>query len=155
MNSIYLSKLMDSNLFSISIGFFCLLSTLIYPLSIFNNYSILLVIIFILFLAITILLVILAKIEFKKYNQKTHLYEKIDILLVKGIFNYTRNPLYLAQLLSFIGLSFLFNSIYFIVGGVIFYILISYYFIIPEEKYLKDLFEDKYESYKMEVKRWL
>lgn len=76
-------------------------------------------------------------------------------LFTKGLYAYSRNPIYLAMMLLGCGLGFATLNIFTIAltfaGGVILSVLV----IKPEERYLEDRFGDEYEVYKKSVRRWL
>ncbi len=81
--------------------------------------------------------------------------EKASSLVVAGIFQYSRNPMYLGMLFVLIGLSFKFN----IIGGIIFTLLfmlfITAFQIKPEEQTMDKLFGDEFKEYKKKVRMWL
>ena len=81
--------------------------------------------------------------------------EKASSLVVAGIFQYSRNPMYLGMLFVLIGLSFKFN----LIGGIIFTLLfmlsITAFQIKPEEQTMDKLFGDEFKEYKKKVRMWL
>ena len=81
--------------------------------------------------------------------------ETASSLVVSGIFNYSRNPMYLGMALILLGLSLKFN----IIGGLIFTALFILYItsfqIKPEEKAMQKIFGEEFLSYKNRVRRWL
>ena len=81
--------------------------------------------------------------------------ETASSLVVSGIFNYSRNPMYLGMALILLGLSLKFN----IIGGLIFTALFILYItsfqIKPEEKAMQKIFGEEFLSYKNKVRRWL
>ena len=81
--------------------------------------------------------------------------EKATSIVTTGIFNYSRNPMYLGLVLILLGISVRVN----LIGGIVilplFVLYLSYFQIIPEEKVLEIKFGDEYFSYKRRVRRWL
>ena len=77
-------------------------------------------------------------------------------LVVSGVFQYTRNPMYLGLAFILLASCFYFNSFF----GIIIYIplfifYITIFQIFPEEEAMKGLFKDKYIDYCSNVRRWL
>lgn len=76
-------------------------------------------------------------------------------LVIKGLYHYTRNPMYVGVLLVIIGWTFFFMSLSMLIYAVFivlcFQILIVYY----EEPMLQQVFNDDYINYKKTVNRWL
>tara|TARA_R110000737_G_scaffold106523_1_gene139326 strand:- start:450 stop:914 length:465 start_codon:yes stop_codon:yes gene_type:complete len=72
-----------------------------------------------------------------------------------GIYQYSRNPMYLAMLLALIAyVCYLENPLAFTICGLFFW-YIGRYQITPEERMLTKLFGDDYVNYKNSVRRWL
>ena len=63
--------------------------------------------------------------------------------------------MYLALLLMQIGLGMLLSVIHIVMFTVLTYLILKYYVIFPEEKYLEDKFGDIYIRYKKSVNRWI
>lgn len=76
-------------------------------------------------------------------------------LIVHGLYNFSRNPMYLGLLLVLSGISIIQNPI----GGLLFvssFILyLNHFQIIPEENAMLDLFKDDFLKYKENVRRWI
>ena len=98
-----------------------------------------------------------AVISFKK--QKTTVnpisIEDASSLVVSGIFKHSRNPMYLGMSFVLLGLTFKFN----VIGGLlftgIFMLFITIFQIKPEEVAMEKLFDQKWEDYTKNVRRWL
>jgi len=81
--------------------------------------------------------------------------EKSYSLVIKGLYRYSRNPMYLGAVIFLIGLSiFLGNLISFFIP-VVFFLVINYMFIPYEEEKGEKEFGKKYLDYKKRVNRWL
>ena len=81
--------------------------------------------------------------------------EKASSLVVAGIFQYSRNPMYLGMLFVLIGLSFKFNLIGGIIFTLLFMLFITAFQIKPEEQTMDKLFGDEFKEYKKIVRMWL
>ncbi|HQJ74529.1 MAG TPA: isoprenylcysteine carboxylmethyltransferase family protein [Bacteroidota bacterium] len=78
-------------------------------------------------------------------------------LLVSGPFAYVRNPLYVGNILIYMGIGVMSNALfpYLIIFGFIFFVFQYYFIIIEEEKYLKDEFKEDYIEYYKSVRRFI
>ena len=81
--------------------------------------------------------------------------ENASSLVVSGIFKYSRNPMYLGMSFVLLGLAFKFN----VIGGLlftgIFMLFITIFQIKPEEVAMEKLFDQEWEDYTKNVRRWL
>lgn len=76
-------------------------------------------------------------------------------LVVQGVYRWTRNPMYLAFLVTLLAWAiFLANPIA-LLWVMAFMLYITRFQIIPEERALVSLFGPEYEAYKSRVRRWL
>ncbi len=76
-------------------------------------------------------------------------------IVTTGVFNFTRNPLYLSLVLLMLTLGALANSLWIIVLTVPFIVVLTKGVIEREEEYLEHKFRDEYTSYKSRVRRWI
>jgi protein-S-isoprenylcysteine O-methyltransferase Ste14 len=81
--------------------------------------------------------------------------EKASSLVVKGVFKYSRNPMYLGMLFVLLGLTFKFNLIGGLLFTSLFMIFISIFQIKPEEAAMEKLFDQEWKDYIKNVRRWL
>jgi protein-S-isoprenylcysteine O-methyltransferase Ste14 len=90
-------------------------------------------------------------------NAKTHVepWKPTTALVTKGIYSYTRNPIYLGMALGYIGLSFLGDGVLSLVALPIVVAVIHYGVILREERYLEAKFGEVYRDYLVRVRRWL
>jgi protein-S-isoprenylcysteine O-methyltransferase Ste14 len=79
----------------------------------------------------------------------------IEYFLQAGPYHYTRNPMYLAGVLIWIGWIMLFGSLYLLFGMLLLFVGISIAIIPYEENQMETRFGDAYLRYKKEVPRWL
>ena len=76
-------------------------------------------------------------------------------LVVEGIYERTRNPLYLGTTLVYLGLSIAAGSLWAIVLAVPLLWVINVGVVRREERYLERKFGDDYRAYKARVRRWI
>jgi protein-S-isoprenylcysteine O-methyltransferase Ste14 len=76
-------------------------------------------------------------------------------LVVRGLYRYSRNPMYLGVLLVVVGWALLFRSralvLYAALVAIVFHLVVVLY----EERHLHRVFGDEYDSYRAQVGRWL
>ena len=98
---------------------------------------------------------LLADNDFKKHNTTVKPFEKSSVLITKGVFNITRNPMYLGMALLLIGAAMILGSLSPYICVIVFILLMNVVFIKAEEKQLADVFGDEWEKYKQSVRRWI
>jgi protein-S-isoprenylcysteine O-methyltransferase Ste14 len=76
-------------------------------------------------------------------------------LVTEGPFRYSRNPIYLALTLLYVGVTFLVNAWWILLLVVPVLLVIRYGVIAREEAYLTRKFGDPYRQYTTQVRRWL
>jgi protein-S-isoprenylcysteine O-methyltransferase Ste14 len=76
-------------------------------------------------------------------------------LVVRGPYGITRNPMYLALLLLYAGLSLLFLLVWPLLLGPGVVWIVGEWVIGPEERYLAQKFGEEYHRYRARVRRWL
>ena len=81
--------------------------------------------------------------------------EKPDKLITNGIFSISRNPIYVAFILFFVGLILAYSNLAFIVILFGVYIPILHRQIIREEDFLKVHYGEDYSNYAKKVRRYL
>jgi protein-S-isoprenylcysteine O-methyltransferase Ste14 len=77
------------------------------------------------------------------------------IVVDRGPYHLTRNPIYLAMLLGLVGLAIAADSLWLLLALVPFALVIRYGVIAREEAYLERKFDDVYRRYRTRVRRWL
>jgi protein-S-isoprenylcysteine O-methyltransferase Ste14 len=87
----------------------------------------------------------------------THLnpYKPTLSIVTNGPFQFTRNPLYLSNVLAYLGLTIILNTFWPLVFLVPMVLVFDYGIIQREERYLEAKFGDTYVAYKTRVRRWL
>lgn len=102
-----------------------------------------------------IILVALARREFRRYGQPTDPGYPTLKIVTTGIFSVSRNPLYLGGIGILVGLALLFNLPWVIVLLSPAIVACHYILIAPEEWYLNEKFGEEYRSYAKKVGRWI
>lgn len=80
-------------------------------------------------------------------------FEDPDVLITSGLFNYSRNPIYLGIFFILLGLEIFLGSLITFLFPIVLVIFLNQ-IIKNEEKRLEILFGDNYIKYKKEVRRW-
>ncbi len=100
-------------------------------------------------------IVVLARRELSHYNQPTDPGQPTSRLVSTGVFRYSRNPLYLASVMLFLGLGLALNRLWAVVALVLSIAICIQVLICPEERYLAAKFGPEYRQYASSVHRWL
>lgn len=80
---------------------------------------------------------------------------KASNLVVRGLYKYTRNPMYLALLFVLLAFLIRLGSLYNFLVIALYILFITEFQIKPEETALTKLFGDQYLDYKSKVRRWI
>jgi protein-S-isoprenylcysteine O-methyltransferase Ste14 len=105
-------------------------------------------------IAIGVAVVGLAFWQFKKSNT-TENFGTSKYLVKGGLYQFSRNPMYLAAVVFLIGLSVLSGNILSLISPVIFFMSINYKVIPYEERKSEKEFGGEYIEYKNNVNRWI
>jgi protein-S-isoprenylcysteine O-methyltransferase Ste14 len=81
--------------------------------------------------------------------------ERASALVVKGLYRFSRNPMYLGMLLILLGWAVWLAQPLTLAGPALFVILIERLQILPEERALEATFGAEYQAYKKRVRRWI
>jgi len=106
------------------------------------------------FLLIALLINILSYKKFKNYKTPDAPFSRPKKLIYNGIFRLSRNPVYLALILSQTALAFIFDTLYLLVSSLLLYLFLDIYIVENEEKLLLEEFEEEYEKYLQKTPRW-
>lgn len=93
--------------------------------------------------------------KFERENTTVMTFNIPELLVVDGMYKYSRNPMYLGFVLMVIGVWVLLGSLSTIFVGLIFILLLDRYYIRFEEKVLHEKFGVAYMEYKKNVRRWI
>lgn len=80
--------------------------------------------------------------------------ETTTSLVTSGIFGVTRNPMYLGLILALVAWAVYLASPVTLIGPVLFWLYITRFQIIPEERAMAKLFGSGYTDYTAKVRRW-
>jgi protein-S-isoprenylcysteine O-methyltransferase Ste14 len=81
--------------------------------------------------------------------------EKTSSLVTSGVYQLTRNPMYLGLLIVLLGWGDLLDSFLAFSGALIFFLYMSAFQIKPEEDMMKEKFDQGFTQYCSQVRRWL
>jgi protein-S-isoprenylcysteine O-methyltransferase Ste14 len=90
-----------------------------------------------------------------KTTVNPHKPNKANVLVVSGVFQYSRNPMYLSLAMILVGGAFWLNTLWVVLPIVGFVVYLSYFQIKPEEAALTEKFGEEYQNYCARVRRWL
>ncbi len=111
----------------------------------------------IIFISAGIVMMLVAAFSF--YKAKTTINPldpaKASHLITTGLFGFSRNPIYLADLLILIGWAIWLGNIFNISLLIVFVVYINRFQIAPEERALGTLFGEAYREYCSRVRRWI
>ncbi len=100
-------------------------------------------------------IVFVARTKMAKAETNIEPWKPTTAILSDGIYGLSRNPVYVAMILVYLGVVLLFNSLW-ILPPLIFVLLVMHFgVILREEKYLEQKFGGDYLNYKKQVRRWL
>jgi protein-S-isoprenylcysteine O-methyltransferase Ste14 len=92
---------------------------------------------------------------FRQKNTTIKPFQESSYLVREGLFNYSRNPIYLGMIITLIGTWIVLGSLTPSLVIPVFSWLIQEMFIKQEEKMLEEKFGEKYQEYKATVRRWV
>ncbi len=84
-----------------------------------------------------------------------HKPDKAKVLVTDGIYQYSRNPMYLALFFLLIAYASILQNVLNLGLLALFIWYINRYQIIPEEEVMEEKFGDEYQEYQSKVRRWL
>ena len=107
------------------------------------------------FIVIGLIITIWSAVLFNKAGTAIKPFEESTLLVTQGMFQLTRNPMYLGMVMILLGIALLFGTFtpFFLIP--IFIWLIQTIFISNEEIMMARIFGDEYRDYKKRVRRWL
>jgi protein-S-isoprenylcysteine O-methyltransferase Ste14 len=92
---------------------------------------------------------------FRRLRTNINTFAEPGQLTTEGLFARTRNPMYLGMLICLIGVSITLGALSPIIGVVIFWLLLQFWYIPFEEAAMAQKFGDQYVEYQRKVPRWL
>lgn len=82
-------------------------------------------------------------------------FDEATTLVTGGLYQYTRNPMYLGMFMILIGAALMMGSISPLLPVWLFMLVIRYNFVAGEERFLEAAFGQDYLDFKIKVRRWL
>lgn len=80
---------------------------------------------------------------------------RANLIVTKGPFRYTRNPMYLGLIITLVGTSILLGTISPLFVIPIVFLILHTQFVLREEKWMEEWFGQPYVDYKNKTPRWL
>lgn len=81
-------------------------------------------------------------------------HKRVDRLVTEGAFRFRRNPIYMGEVLVFLGLAQVTGNIWMAIMAPLFAVAILALAILPEERHLEARFGEAYLAYKGRTRRW-
>lgn len=106
-------------------------------------------------LGISFILNLLAYRQFRNHSTPHAPFSDPKVLINTGVFAYSRNPVYLALVLSQCALGFIFDTVWLIFMSIILLMALHYLVILEEERVLEREFQERYSHYKNTTRRWI
>jgi len=106
-------------------------------------------------LASGILLNLRADRAFHQAHTTVKPFDQSSALVTEGVYQLSRNPMYLGFVLILLGIAILLRSLLPYLAVAIFAFLIDRVFIRVEEKMMADRFGDQWEAYRKKIRRWI
>lgn len=78
-----------------------------------------------------------------------------SVLVTAGIYQSSRNPMYLGMLFVLVGWAFWLGGLLPLLATTLFVPYMNRFQIVPEERAMMELFGDEYEKYSSRVRRWV
>lgn len=91
----------------------------------------------------------------KSKRASTDVARTSEVLITDGLYSYSRNPLYAAELIAIVGVAVMCGSFSVWIGPVAYAVVLNLYVIPFEERNLQNKFDQSYEEYRHKVRRWL
>ena len=92
---------------------------------------------------------------FKRVGTPVVPFEPSTTLVTDGLYQFTRNPMYLGLVLALLGAAILLGSLGAFVPVPVFAWILHSQFIKGEERFLEEIFGERYLAYQQRVRRWL
>ena len=105
--------------------------------------------------ALAVFILVAAFQKFRQAETNLEPWKPTTAIVSTGVFGFSRNPIYLAFTLFYLGLAFLFSSLWSFALLVPVLLVMRYSVIVREERYLENKFGAEYGDYKRRVRRWI
>jgi protein-S-isoprenylcysteine O-methyltransferase Ste14 len=148
----FMRRILPPTLLVVSIGLMVLLH-FIFPAGRILSYPFPLL--GIVFATIGAIISILGSNQFEREKTTIMTFDIPKVLVTKGLYKYSRNPMYLGFALLIIGIWMLLGSLSTIFIVIMFLVLMDRYYISFEENVLQEKFGVAYLEYKKSVRKWI
>jgi protein-S-isoprenylcysteine O-methyltransferase Ste14 len=101
-----------------------------------------------------LVLIIVAFVQFRRAGTNIETWRPTQAIVTRGLYGYSRNPIYVGQTLIYLGLTVLGDNLWALILLVPTLMMIRYGVIAREEAYLERKFGVAYIDYKDRVRRW-
>lgn len=92
---------------------------------------------------------------FKKVNTTVKPFEETSSLLTDGVFQWTRNPMYLGFVAILLGIAICLRSLSPYIAVILFIVLLDRLFIRVEEQMLENEHGENWKEYRSKVRKWI
>ena len=96
-----------------------------------------------------------AVVEMRRVHTSPNPHKPVTTLVEAGVFRYSRNPVYLAMFVIYIGIAICINVLWLIFLFPVLLWSVGNWVVKSEEDYLERRFGDVYREYKKRVRRWI
>ena len=93
--------------------------------------------------------------KYRLYKTSPHPKHQPFKLITDGPYKYSRNPLYFGTFIMIFGFGLASDILFISISSIFSLIIIHFIVVLPEEKFLENLFGDQFIQYKGKVRRWL
>jgi protein-S-isoprenylcysteine O-methyltransferase Ste14 len=93
--------------------------------------------------------------HFVRTSQRVRWERTPGYLLIRGPYQFTRNPMYLAELVLWLGWALFYGSVAVFIACVVLWVMMNFVAVPREERELEARFGEAYRDYKRTVPRWL
>jgi protein-S-isoprenylcysteine O-methyltransferase Ste14 len=97
----------------------------------------------------------IAVVEMRRLHTSPNPHKPVTTLVEAGVFRYSRNPVYLAMFVMYIGIAICVNVLWLILLFPALLWSVKNWVVKLEEDYLERRFNDVYRQYKKRVRRWV
>lgn len=93
--------------------------------------------------------------KYRQYKTSSHPKHQAYKLIQDGPYKFSRNPLYLGNWVMIFGFGVGLNILWISITSILAIIVVNFFVVIPEERYMYDIFGEDYKTYRKNVRRWL
>jgi len=93
--------------------------------------------------------------RFRRAGTELPPFRPTSAIVTGGPYRYTRNPMYIGMTVLYVGLALGFDLVWALILLPAILIVIRFYVVAREERYLEGKFGDEYLAYKRRVRRWV